>query len=91
MTSTSVGRIIPVTTAELLDHLREEAMKLPEPERLQLARELEESVIESDDVRLHPEWHDEIERRVMGIKAGESSGKPAAEAIADISAKLQRR
>lgn len=80
-----------MTTAELLDHLREEAMKLPEPERLQLARELEESVVENDDVALHPEWHDEIERRVMAIKAGEAPGKPAAQAIADIRAKLQRR
>jgi putative addiction module component (TIGR02574 family) len=81
---------VPVTTAELLEHLRQEAMKLPEPERLQLAREIEESV-EADEDALHPEWHDEIERRVMAIRAGESTGKPATQAIADIRARLQRR
>ena len=81
-----------MTTAELLDHLRQEAMKLPEPERLQLARELEESVVDNDDdVALHPEWRDEIERRVMAIRAGESSGRPAAQAIADIRVRFLRR
>ena len=80
-----------VTVAELLEHLREEAMKLPEPERLQLARELEDSVESDDELELHPEWHDEIERRVRAVRAGESTGKPAVQAIAEIRARLQRR
>ena len=79
-----------MTRAELLEHVREEAMSLPEHERLQLARELEESV-EADALGLHPEWHEEIEQRVTAIRSGTSTGKPAAQAIDEIRARLQRR
>lgn len=79
-----------MTSADLLEHLREEAMKLPEHERLQLARELEDSV-EANEVALHPEWHDEIEQRVTSIRSGTSAGKPAAQAIEEIRTRLQRR
>ena len=85
------ARVSLVTTAELLDQIREQAMKLPEQLRLQLAHELQASVDDDEVITLHPAWREEIERRVAVIRAGKSTGKPAAEAMADIRAKLQRR
>lgn len=80
-----------MTAAELLEQIREQAMTLPEELRLQLAHELQASVDEDEGASVHPEWRDEIERRVAAIRAGKSTGKPAAEAMADIRAKLQLR
>lgn len=77
-----------MTTAELLEHLRAEAMKLPEKERLELALSLQESVDESDDFELHPAWRDELARRIDAIDNGTSKGRPAAEAIAEIRARF---
>ena len=56
-----------MTTSELLDHLRAEAMKLPEPERLVLARALEASVVELDT---SPELAAEIDRRLASLDDG---------------------
>ena len=77
-----------MTTAELLEHLRIEAMKLPDKERLQLAMSLQESVDDVDDFEIHPGWHDEIARRIDAIDNGTSKHRPAAEALAEIRARF---
>ncbi len=80
-----------MTTAELLEHLREEAMKLPETERRELVLSLQDSLSDvddddddDDDFALHPAWDDEIARRIQRIKNGTARLTPAAEAIAEI-------
>ncbi len=55
--------------------LRDELMKLPPDERLQLADELLDSVPdEVEDPAWQKEWADEIRRRVEQIRAGEVEG-----------------
>jgi len=76
-----------MTTAELLEHLRQQAMQLPKKERLELAHELEDSV-DDDDGDLHPAWRTELERRVAAVDAGTAEALPVDEAFADIRAKL---
>lgn len=48
-------------------------MKLEPTEREQLAHELLESIDESSDVALSPEWEAEIQRRLRKIEAGEAT------------------
>jgi putative addiction module component (TIGR02574 family) len=76
-----------MTTAELLEHLRKQAMQLPKKERLALAHGLQDSV-DDDDGDLHPAWTAEIERRVAAVEAGTADALPVDEAFADIRAKL---
>ena len=51
----------------------EAAMKLQPMEREQIAHELLESIDESSDVELSPEWEAEIQRRLRKIETGEAT------------------
>lgn len=83
-----------MSVAELLEHIRAEAMKLPEKERFRLALDLEDSVL--SDVHdladeLSPDTQAEILRRADIVRRGESEGRPAHEVLADIRTRLAER
>lgn len=46
------------------------ALQLPTEQRLQLIGDLWDSVPEDEDVKLSPEWREEIERRSAEIDSG---------------------
>ena len=83
-----------MTTAELLEHLKAQAMTLPAKERQQLVVELEESLGSDDgdvDVEVSPEFGAELERRVASIRSGTATLVPAGEFLADLRARLAAR
>lgn len=86
-----------MTTAELLEHLRTEAMKLPERERLQLVVELHETlgpglpVDDDSSVSVSPAWDAEIRRRVAEVDAGAAGSRPYEDVIAEVKAGLLAR
>lgn len=59
-----------MTTAELLEHLRAEAMKLPDEERRQLVASLQDSLDDDDDFELEPAYAAELEKRIAAIENG---------------------
>ena len=73
----------PMTTTELLEHLRAEAMKLPDEER-QLVRSLQETLHDEHDI--HPAWHDELAKRAADVDNGTADLKT----IAEVRARLAR-
>ncbi len=87
-----------MTTAELLEHLRAEAMKLPEKERLQLVVQLSDTLgpgVDDDDsatvATVSPAWDAEIRRRVAEIDAGTAQLRPYQDVIAEVKAGLVGR
>jgi|GEM_PF-445503 len=84
-----------MTTAELLAHLREEAMKLPEAERRELVRSLEVTLEavpdlddDDDDFDMHPAWRAELERRIADIDNGVTKGLSPAEVMTQVRARF---
>ncbi|MDP2345525.1 MAG: addiction module protein [Deltaproteobacteria bacterium] len=78
-----------MTTDDLLERLRAEAMKLPESQRRELVRSLQDTLDnDADDDDLHPAWHDEIARRVAALDNGTSTHRPLEEVMADIRARF---
>ena len=75
-----------MTSAELFEHLRTEALKLGADERRELARVLEDSL--SEDFDLHPAWHDELSRRIDAVDNGTAKTRPAADVLAEIRARF---
>ncbi len=87
-----------MTTAELLEHLRSEAMKLPEKERLQLVVELHETLGPGVDGAaanaadtVSPAWAAEIRRRVAEVDAGRADCRAYEEVVAEVKAGLLAR
>ena len=86
-----------MTTAELLEHLRAEAMKLPEKERLQLVVQLSDTLgpgVDEDSAAVatvSPAWAAEIRRRVAEIDAGTAQLRPYQDVIAEVKAGLVGR
>lgn len=78
-----------MTTAEMLEHLRAEAMKLPEPERRALVRSLQETLDDdSDDGELHPDWDAELRRRIARIDDGSARVSTVDETMARVRARF---
>jgi putative addiction module component (TIGR02574 family) len=70
--------------------LLEQALTLAPDERLELARQIEESVEGSDNaLKLSPEWREEIGRRVKRVVSGRAEGVSGDEAIAIVRRRLQ--
>jgi putative addiction module component (TIGR02574 family) len=67
----------------------EAAMRLEPTEREQIAHELLESIDESSDVALSPEWEAEIQRRLRKIETGEATFVSGDEVFAQAEAILR--
>jgi putative addiction module component (TIGR02574 family) len=83
-----------MTTAELVEHLKAEAMKLPEKERLMLALDLEESLTGDGSEYaepISPGWKAELQRRADAVRSGRALGRAPREVIDEIRAKVTRR
>jgi len=72
-----------------VEEIRKEAMALSAGERASLAHDLILSLEDPDAYELSPEQEDEIRDRVRKVKSGKAVGRPAAEVLADIEAKLR--
>ena len=74
---------------KIIEEIRREAMALSAGERASLAHDLILSLEDPDAYELGPEQEDEIRKRVRKVKSGKAVGRPAAEVLADIEAKLR--
>ena len=75
----------------ILEKLREEALALPQEERLELADSLYVSLdVDADDFQLHPSWDAEIERRVEELRSAKVQGIPAEDVFREIDALVDR-
>ena len=72
-----------------VEEIRKEAMALSAGERASLAHDLILSLEDPDAYELSPEQEAEIRKRVRKVKSGTAVGRPAAEVLADIEAKLR--
>jgi putative addiction module component (TIGR02574 family) len=72
-----------------MEEIRREAMALSAGERASLAHDLILSLEDPDAYELSPEQEAEIRKRVRKVKSGEAVGRPAAEVLAEIEAKLK--
>lgn len=70
--------------------LFEQALALPERERVALIDALADSIVSGDDDDLGPEWKAEIARRIEAIERGESRLIPGDEVEARIRETLGR-
>jgi putative addiction module component (TIGR02574 family) len=77
-----------------LDELREQALKLPLLERLELAEVLFDSVDaeDEDEDSVEPEaaWAEEIKNRVEEFDAGTAPSSPMADAFARVRSRLKQ-
>jgi putative addiction module component (TIGR02574 family) len=71
-----------------VEEIRREAMTLSAGERASLAHDLILSLEDPDAYELSPEQEAEIRKRVRRIKSGKAVGRPAAEVLAEIEARL---
>ncbi len=71
-----------------MEEIRREAMTLSAGERASLAHELILSLEDPDAYELSPEQEAEIRKRVRMVKSGKAAGRPAAEVLAEIEARL---
>ena len=69
--------------------LAEAALKLPPEERELLVERLIASL--DQGLALHPEWHDEIVRRLADMRSGRTRFIPADEAMARLTAHIHAR
>ena len=69
--------------------IQQEAMALSAGERASLAHDLILSLEDPDAYELSPEQEDEIRRRVRRVRRDKATGRPAAEVLAQIEAKLK--
>ncbi len=72
-----------------VEEIRKEAMTLSVGERASLAHDLILSLDEPGAYELSPEQEAEIRRRVRRIESGKATGRPAADVLAEIEAKLK--
>jgi putative addiction module component (TIGR02574 family) len=72
-----------------VEEIRKEAMTLSAGERASLAHDLILSLDEPGAYELSPELEAEIRRGVRRIESGEATGRPAADVLAEIEAKLK--
>jgi len=72
-----------------VEEIRKEAMTLSAGERASLAHDLILSLDEPGAYELSPEQEAEIRRRVRRIESGKATGRPAADVLAEIEAKLK--
>lgn len=72
-----------------LDAVIAQAMELTPEERAELIETLADTVLPAP--ALHPDWSAEISRRVADMDAGRARFVPADEAMAALSARIQRR
>lgn len=68
----------------------EDALALPERERLRLARALLEKTEASGDTGVEAEWEEEIERRIQKIDEGLAKGRAFKDVLRDIDLRLGR-
>lgn len=66
------------------------AMKLPDHERVRLARELIASLDEEIEADVEELWLAEAERRLEELRSGKTRGVPAEEAFAKVRNALRR-
>jgi putative addiction module component (TIGR02574 family) len=71
-----------------MEEIRREAMTLSAGERASLAHDLILSLEDPDAYGLSPEQETEIRKRVRRVKSGKAAGRPAAEVLAEIEARL---
>lgn len=71
----------------------DEVLLMPAEDRALIAQELNASLDDSEDGakpdEIEKAWAEEIERRVANVLEGRSKGRPAAEALAEVRARLQ--
>lgn len=72
-----------------MEEIRREAMTLSAGERASLAHDLILSLEDPDAYELSPEQEAEIRKRVRRVKSGRAAGRPAAEVLAEIEARLK--
>ena len=72
-----------------MEEIRREAMTLSAGERASLAHDLILSLEDPDAYELSPEQEAEIRKRVRRVKSGKAVGRPAAEVLAEIEARLK--
>ncbi len=72
-----------------VEEIRREAMTLSAGERASLAHDLILSLEDPDAYELSPEQEAEIRRRIRKVKSGKAVGRPAAEVLAEIEARLR--
>jgi putative addiction module component (TIGR02574 family) len=72
-----------------MEEIRREAMTLSAGERASLAHDLILSLEDPDAYELSLEQEAEIRKRVRKVKSGKATGRPAAEVLADIEARLK--
>ena len=72
-----------------VEEIRREAMTLSAGERASLAHDLILSLEDPDAYELSPEQEAEIRKRVRRVKGGKAMGRPAAEVLAEIEARLK--
>jgi putative addiction module component (TIGR02574 family) len=72
-----------------MEEIRKEAMSLSAGERASLAHDLILSLEDPDAYELSPEQEAEIRKRVRKVKSGKAVGRPAAEVLAEIEARLK--
>lgn len=70
--------------------LLEAALKLTPAERAVLMDSLATSLEGEGEFPLHPEWREEIERRVEGIVSGKTKGVPVAMAMKTLRRSLEQ-
>jgi len=72
-----------------MEEIRREAMTLSAGERASLAHDLILSLEDPDAYELSPEQEAEIRKRVRRVKRGKALGRPAAEVLAEVEARLK--
>ena len=72
-----------------VQHVAEQAMQLSSEDREALVERLIASLEPAES--LHPEWREEISRRVAEMDAGRTRFIPADEAMADLAAHIRSR
>jgi putative addiction module component (TIGR02574 family) len=73
------------------DSLRDEALKLPEPERARLASELLASLDGEAEDSVEAAWAAEVEKRKGEVARGEARLVPWEQVKADVKAALKQR
>ncbi|MGI8436963.1 MAG: addiction module protein [Chthoniobacterales bacterium] len=73
-----------------LSIVTQEALELPLPEQLKLARTLLERSEATGDSAVDAAWEDEIERRIQSIDAGLAQSRPFADVVAEVDQQLGR-
>jgi hypothetical protein len=71
-----------------LADITDEALRLPQPEQLRLARTLLEQSEAVGDVGVEAAWEEEIESRIALVEAGLAQGRPFADVVRDIDRQL---